>query len=153
MAFTPFSAKNAMIRISAAGVAPTANDYVLTGTSWNVRPVSNKNDTTNFEGGGYGDAIGSILEADISISDINQDALVNPYDSPVSATAMNLVPGNVVSLHLYLWKTGGPFWEFLNALVVETPETAQVRANMKYAVTLYGKGLFSFPTGTVNTAQ
>lgn len=151
MSYTPFSAKNAMIRVDVAGTSPAQR--TLTGHSWSVRPVSNKNDTTSFEGGGYGDAIGSILEADIEISDVNWDATVNPYDTPVTATALGLVPGQVIAIRLYLWKTGGPFWEFQNALVVTTPNSAEVRSNMKYSTTLYGKGTFSAPTGSINTAQ
>lgn len=136
MAFTPFSAKNAKIRIGSS---------TFTAKVWEVTPKTNPADTTNFEGGGFGDAIGTILEADISIQDADFDADANPYDNPP-----NLRPVQVVEdLKLYLNDTTSPFWQFLRALVLETPNIARVREAMKLSCKLYGKGSFSFPSGSV----
>lgn len=140
MAFTPFSAKNARVRIGGA---------VFTAKAWLVTPKTDKIDTTNFEGGGFGDAIGGIVEAEISIDDSDWDGQANPYDNPP-----NLRPGQVVPVQLYVNApgaapaVGGPSWSFAQALVLEVPSQARVRESVKLpSIKLYGKGTFSYPGG------
>jgi len=140
MAFTPFSAKNARVRIGGA---------VFTAKAWVVTPKTDKIDTTNAEGNGFGDAIGGIIEAEISIDDSDWDGQANPYDNPP-----NLQPTQVVALRLYLNATAaapavnGPFWNFAQALVLEVPTSARVREAVKLpSIKLYGKGQFTYPTG------
>lgn len=137
MAFTPFSARNASIRI---------NNVVFVAKHWEVKPKTAPADVTNFEGGGYGDAIGTILEADVDIDDADMDATAMPYNNPP-----NLIPTTFLeNVFLYMAGVASPFWNFPSMLVTDVPNRARVREAMKFSVRLYGKGQFAFPSGVVN---
>lgn len=138
MAFLPLSAKNAKVRVGAGGGA------VFTAKKWRVTPKTGMADTTNFEGNGYGEGIGTIIEADIEITEADWDGNANPYDGPPSP---DLQPGNIVEVTLYISGTGGPSWSFPTALVLEAPNDADVRGTVKISAKLYGNGEFTYPTG------
>ena len=105
-------------------------------------------DVTNFEGLGFGMAIGLIMEATIDITDADWDANNGPYD--LGNTNLNFQPQQYVSLQLYLWNNiACPHWLFANALVVEGDNPANVRETMKWSSSFYGNGEFTFPTGTL----
>lgn len=131
--FKPLSAKNAKVRIAAA---------TFTAKKWRVIPKSPKADTTSFESGGFGTAIGTIIEADVQITDADWDGNANPFDNPP-----NLRPGQTVHLILYLNDLTGPLWDFPNFLVEEAPCDADVRSTLRVSVNGYGNGQFFYPTG------
>jgi hypothetical protein len=147
MSFTPFSAKNAVVRVGAAGASSSSRTTVFTAKSWEFTPSTNPADVTNFEGAGYADWIGTIIEGEYKIDDSDWDATSNPYDSPT-----NFQPCQIVSISAFIWKTTGPYWDMPNALCLGAPNTARVREAMKISsVSFKTKATFTAPTGSVNT--
>jgi hypothetical protein len=143
VAFTPFAARNAKVRL---------NNVVYVAKLWTVRPYSDKADTSNAEGLGYGQGIGTLLEADISIDNADVDGDSNPWDP---AGTLQIMPGQnaVGALNLYLNATGGagvvggPFWNFPTPLCLEAPNTSDVRKASSFSSKWYGNGSFTFPEG------
>ncbi len=139
--FTPFSAKNAMIRV---GVPGQTASTVFTGADWDVEPASSGLiDSSNFEGAGFEDWIGSMEGASFNVSNALYDAMANLYDNPP-----NIRPNRVISLRLYLWLTSGPYWESLYALIDKVPMKAAVKDGMRVSFSGKFKASFSYPTGT-----
>jgi len=131
MAFTPLSAKNAQVRIGTS---------VLTAKKWSVTPKTDALDITNFEGVGYGDYIGGIIDADISI-EFDWDSAADSYANPP-----NLAPTAIVGpVKLYVNTTASAFWNFPLALVVEAPQNAEVRGLITGSVTMKSKGTYTAP--------
>ncbi len=137
MAFTPFSAKNAKVRV---------NSTVVTSKKWTVEIDGGDNDITNFEGGGFSDTIGGILSATITVS-FDYDSSLNMFASG----GLNLVPGQKgTNLILYLNDTTNATacWTFPSFLVCPHTTDADVKANMAGTYKFKNKGSFTAPTGT-----
>lgn len=130
MANTAVSAKNAKVRIGAT---------VLYAAKWTVSNKGQKLDRTNFESAGYGEYVGGILDADVTI-----EGPYNVGDGPIAVAP----PGTSIStVKLYLNDTTGVFWSF-PSLYVETFEvSAEVRGLVTLKITGSGNGTFSGPTG------
>ena len=134
MAFTPYSAKNAKVRI---------NGTVLTSKKWTVEADGGDNDTSNFEGAGFTDTIGGLKGAVVTI-EFDHDSSANMYAAPLSCT-----PGTTISSNLlYLNDTTSPFWSFPSALVLPGTMSADVSKNMAGTLKFKNKGTFSYPSGT-----
>lgn len=127
---TQLSAKNAVVRVNGSAVVSKR---------WVVTPKADALDVTNFEGGGYGDYIAGIVEADITI-EFDFDSSNPQYSNPP-----NLAAGQTISnLLLYTNGTSSAKWTFASALVTESPNEAAVRDALKGTATLKSKGSFSF---------
>lgn len=127
---TPLSAKNAVVRVNGAVVACK---------EWNVEPKDDGNDTTNFEGAGFGDSIGSIIDCDITLT-FDYDSAAPQYETPPA-----LMAGQTISnLLLYTNGVGSKKWTFPSARVKSSPMNAAVRDNLKGTCALVAKGSFSF---------
>lgn len=139
MAFTPFSAKNAKVRIGAGAATVTAK-------AWNVEPDADELDVSNFEGAGYSDVIAGLINARITIElDLDGQAGANIWDTPPT-----LRPGTTLStVRLYVNDTTGPSWLFSSALVLASPNNMNVKEAAKATIRLRAKGSFSYPTGTM----
>jgi len=130
-AFTPLSAKNAKVRIGS---------YVLTAKVWRVDPKGDAYDITNFEGGGYADWGSGILEAEFTVEG-DWDSANDPYTNPP-----NLNVGTVIStVNLYTNGTSSASWNFPTALIIATPQNAEVRGYISFAFTAKAKGSFTSP--------
>lgn len=132
MAFTPFSAKNAMVRI---------NGVTLAVKSWNVDAKADEIDTTNTEGGGFYEGITGIESAEVTL-ELDVDSLVNPYDNPP-----NLGPGQVTEVKLYWNGLLGPFWYFPKLLIFGAPNKANVKEAVGLSIRGKGNGIFGYPSG------
>ncbi len=136
MAFTPLSAKNAMVRYTPSmGVI-----YTLTAKKWQVTPKVDALDITNFEGNGFADWIGGIIECDGTV-DFDWDSADDPYANPPS-----IFPGSIGG-HLELFTSGlaSPSWDFPSILIVEVPQTGEVRGLLTGSMTFKSKGTFTLP--------
>jgi hypothetical protein len=133
MAFTPRSGKNAQVRWGA---------NVHTAKKWTVTFTTADSDTTNFEGGGYGDVESNTISCDITI-EFDFDATNNPWDAPLSLQAGN----TLINLKLYLNLTTGPFWLFPSVKCLTAPTNAEPKAMLNGAYTFRSKGTFTPPTG------
>ncbi len=139
MPFTPISAKNAVVRYTPAG----GTIYTLTAKKWAITPKVDALDITNFEGDGFADWIGGILEADVTIDfDWDSDADGNPFNDPP-----DLSPG-AIDGQFQLFTNGltSPFWQFPLTLVVDTPQTAEVRGVITGTLSFKSKGVFIAPS-------
>lgn len=131
MAFTPLSAKNALVRIGT---------YVFTARKWTVNPKGDALDITNFEGGGFADWIGGIIEAEFTI-EAQWDSASDPF-----AAAPNVTVTTILStIKLYTNGLASAFWSFPSALVTDTPMTADVRQTEDISCTCKAKGTFVYP--------
>lgn len=137
--FTPRSAKNAKVRIGT---------QILVAKKWTVTPKSDKLDVSNFEGGGFYEFIGGLVQADVEI-EFDMDAAAvnatgNNYDIP------NIQPGNnnTAVVKLFLNDTTSPFWSFPNFFIETMPNTADVKQTQQGRLTGSGSGQFLYPTGT-----
>jgi hypothetical protein len=131
MAFTPLSAKNAKVRVG---------NYVLTARVWNVKPHGDAEETSNFEGGGFGDFTGCLAYCDFNV-DGHWDSASDPFANPP-----NIVVTAVIStVKLYTNDIGSPFWSFPSALVVDTPMDADVKTVLSISIACKAKGSFVYP--------
>ncbi len=135
MAGIPKSAKNASVRIGAT---------VHYATEWTVNPTADELETSNFEGGGFGDETTGLTRCEISCKGW-LDCSANPYDAPLSLT-----PGTVLTnLKFYLNTVAGPFWLFPSAVVLTSPMSGvQVTGLLPFEFTAKAKGTFTAPTGS-----
>lgn len=135
---TTFSAKNAVIR-----VGPVGPYQIMTAKKWVVTPKTDKNDSTNFEGGGFTEnGSPGPYSADFTI-EFDENAQLNYYDSTLWSPGLHST-----SLRLYLNGTSGPSWYFPSYLIEQGPQTADVRQNMAGTITGCNHGPFYYPTGT-----
>jgi len=133
MAFTPFSAKNAKVRL---------NGNTFTAKSWTVEATADEIDVSNFEGNGFSDAIGGLKNATITV-EYDFDGQSNPFDAPIT-----LAPGQTgTNVRLYLNGTTGPYWSFPSVLVTATPNSANVKEALKGTIRMRNKGTYTAPTG------
>jgi len=131
MAFTPLSAKNAQVRFG---------NYVFTAKKWQVNPKGDALEITNFEGGGFADWIGGVIECDFTI-DADWDSASDPFANPP-----NIVVTSILStIKLYTNLVGSAFWSFPSALVTDTPFSADVRQTESFSCTCKAKGTFQYP--------
>jgi hypothetical protein len=130
-AFTPLSAKNAVVRF---------NTYILTAKLWTVTPKCDKLDVTNFEGAGFGQYITGILDADVSI-DGDWDSANDPFSNPPA-----IVVGQIMSgVKLYTNGLASAFWSFPLLVITETPQKADVRGSISITITGSASGSFVYP--------
>lgn len=138
MAFTPFSAKNAAVRVNA---------FALVCKKWSVEMDADELECSNFEGGGYSDTITGLKRARITIElDIDQQgATYNPW----TGTAL-LVPGNDNALKLYVGTTAGPYWDFPVARCLKNSNPSDVKQLAQGTWTFTNRGTFTPPTGAIS---
>lgn len=131
----PKSAKNAQVRIGSA---------THFATSWDVNPSAEELETSNFEGVGYTDRIAGLIDCEVTVEGWF-DTSANPFDSPLSLAAGNVI----TNLKLYLNTTAGPFWLFPSFQILTSPMTGvQVKGLLPFKFTGKNKGIFSAPTGS-----
>ncbi len=141
-AFTPLSAKNAKVRYTppVSISDPTPTEYFFTSKKWVVTPKVDALEITNFESGGFADWIGGITECDGTV-DFDWDSANDEFANPP-----NITPGAIGGiLKLYTNDTTSPFWYFPSILIVETPQTSEVRGVITGTMTFKSKGTFSLP--------
>lgn len=137
MAFTPYSAKNAKIRVGAV---------VLTAKKWTVTPATDALETTNFEGTGFYECVGGITKATVTI-ELDDDGQANLWD----AASNTLRPGGrAATVKLYQNDTTGPFWSFPTLFIEQTPQNADVKQQMQNTIQGVGSGSFLYPTGSAS---
>ncbi len=135
MAGTPRSAVNANVRIGAT---------VFYGASWNVKENPEILDTSNFEGGGFSDAIPGMYTVNVDVEGFF-DASQNPFDSPPLLGA-----GSILStVKLYLNTVSGPFWLFPVVLITSTETSAEAKGSkpLWFKFSFQNKGSWTEPTG------
>lgn len=137
MAFTPFAAKNAKIRIGAA--------TVLTAKLWTVEVSADDLETTNFEGGGLHENIAGIRKLTFSI-ELDDDGAQNTFDLTVTA-------GTVMAstIKLYLNGVGGPFWLVSYPFIKSVGHRADVKSTMGLTIQGNGTGSFTYPIGAAGS--
>lgn len=125
MAF--YSAKNARVSVG------NTNLFAM---KWSINTKVDELDVSNFEGQGYAQWIGGLLDADISV-DCVWDANQNPTGNPP-----NLIPGQLVSTVKFYadWRGLGPFgageaWTFPSLLITALNQETEVRSFIKYSWT------------------
>ena len=150
MAFTPLSAKNAKVFIG---------NIALVAKKWSVNPIVDELDTTNFEGGGYGDRIGGITDAEYTVElDFNSDlnAITTQYTNSFKNPPNIVANATLTDVRLYLGNTGnvvGPSpttlgtwcWHFPSSLVLSVPTMAEVRGLVTLTFTAKSKGIYNYP--------
>lgn len=127
----------------ASNLAPQQVGTHLYRSTWEVTPQTDPADTSNFEGEGFTDRIGTLKDVEVTITgffDVGQ----NDYDNPPL-----IVPGNDNSnLALFLRETDGPYWYFPKFLVVSHPLVANVRDALRLTgLRIQNRGVFYFPSG------
>lgn len=131
---TFYSCKNAVVR---------GNGNVWIANQWTVEESADEIDTSNFEAGGYSDAINGLLTARITI-EFPFDGGNNPFD----AGFMGLGLGT--NLSLYLNGTAGPRFLFPTVLIHASTTPSDVKSNGKGTVRMRNKGSYSRPTGVIS---
>lgn len=133
---TPLSGKNAKVRVGSTNV--------LYAVEWRVRPMADKLDFSNFEGGGFRDFIAGLVQITLSLSGWT-DVGANIYEGN-----LDLVAGGTLSNVLLYWSgTTGPNWSLPSAFIESMEETARVEDLVRYSGEISGKGTFSYPTGNL----
>lgn len=133
--FNAYSARNAKVRFGAV---------VATVKSWNVAPKADKFDTTNSEGGGYGEKKTGIREVTVTI-ELYDNGSLNYFNAGIT-------PGAIVnSVKLYLNDTSGPFWSFPFFWIESCPMAADVRDGMKLTIQGESNGPFFLPSTLAGT--
>lgn len=134
---TPLSAKDAVVRI-----ASTVH-YAM---EWEVDPEKNFDDTTNFEGGGFGTQIGCIRNAKFRISGW-WDSGANPFDTPLF-----LYDGyRLNTVRLYLGGASSTvYWLFPYADVLNIVHGSKVDQKVNLTINCKNYGTFSYPTGNAS---
>lgn len=130
-----FAAYNASVRI---------NGNTLIAKKWEVNNKADKLDVSNFEGGGFKEYIGGMVDCDVSIEfDWYGTAGGNPFDAPLS-----ILPSTALTnVRLYVNGTAGPFWSFPSFFVESVTNTADTKQQMTLRVTGSSTGTFTDPTG------
>ncbi len=130
--YNAYSARNAMVRFGAV---------VVTAKRWTVTPKADKNDSSNFEGGGFGEKQAGLREVTVTI-ELDDNATTSYFDANVIGAG-----NNIASVKLYLNGNAGPYWSF-PFLFVESPSMqADVRQNMGLTINAESNGPFAYPTG------
>ncbi len=134
----------------AAGVPMAAKfDQVRIGVTayyaqeWEVTDETNFDDTTNFEGSGFGEQVACIKRARIRINGW-WDAGANPFDNPP-----NIKSGNrLATVKLYLGGVNSSvFWSFPFVDVVSSVHGGRVDQKINLTLELMSFGPFTAPTG------
>jgi len=147
MAFTPLSAKFAVVRFGQAFTVqpgqtygPAGAIYTITAKKWEVRPTADALDTTNFEGSGFATWLPGIYQADFTI-EADWDSVGDPFTNPP-----NFVIGSyVTNVKLFTNTLNSAFWSFPTALIIETPMSAAVRETISFTFTCKAHGTFVYP--------
>lgn len=139
--FTPLSAKNAVVRYTQNYIPnQTQPVYTFTAKKWAVTPKVDALEITNFESGGFADWIPGITECDCVI-DFDWDSANDEFLNPP-----NLTPGAIGGrFRLFTNGTNSAFWDFPNTLIVDTPQTAEVRGLVTGTLSFKSKGTFIPP--------
>jgi hypothetical protein len=136
---TPISAANCKVRI---GGPSNTSALVLYCQEWEIDPEVNYDDTTNFEGGGFGQQTGCINKAKVRFT-LWWDRGANPYSNP-----LNIIPGTpMLNVSLFTNGVGSPGWLIPQLDIPRAPMVAKVDQVLKMTIEGMSNGAYSFPSG------
>lgn len=132
---TPYSSKNAKIRIN------NGTHYAM---AWEASPETNPDDTTDFEAGGYATQVMCIHKCAFTMEGWF-DGGANPFDFSYPLKAGQ----RLIGVLLYAYNTGGPYWSFPYADVLNVRFNARVDQKLNLTVSCTNWGAFAYPTGNI----
>jgi hypothetical protein len=131
VAYQPFWAKNAKVRINGATFAAR---------TWAVNTTVEVLDGMSMEDAGFEHPVAGVLSLEATITSFTDNAS-NPYASPPNLNA----GATLTNVRLYQNDTTSGYWDIPTAIVTASSQTADVRQLMSGSVTIRGVGTWTPP--------